>query len=293
MKAKKIFSWVLVFVLLIIIGKLVGRYYGSWVGSRVISQKVENRVASTKFPKSIDDALEKEDPVLMVSARGTPEDIKTNIDSSKINYVNACGYTPLLIAAMMNPDPNAIDLLIKMGADKEARTETSEDALIVAARWNESAAVVQKLIDAGFKVNSRTTQNGKTALMYAANYNKNPDILRLLIKNGADVHLKSLEGLYKGDTALMFSCRFFAGGNVEKARILIEAGSNLNERNALGETPLIVATQSETRNVGIIRLLLSKGADPKLKDDKGKMAIDYADLDATLQAFKEFGIERR
>jgi len=290
MKVKTIIIFILSFIAIVIVARFVGRFFGIWAGQRAIAERIIDESKKIEIPKSFEEALESEDPVFKLAATCTPAEIKENIDITKINNTNTAGYTPLMFAAMFNPNPDAINVLVELGADKNARSNTTEDTFIAASRWNKSTEVIQRLIDLGFNVNGRTIENGKTALMYAANYNENPDVLRVLIENGANVNLKSLGGLYEGDTALAFSCRFFALGNVEKCKILLEAGCNINERNAFGQTPLIIAIKSELFNEDIIKLLLQNGADASIKDNEGKTALDYAELDSTKQIFRESGI---
>ncbi len=55
---------------------------------------------------------------------------------------------------------------------------------------------------------------------------------------------------------------------------LIQSGARVNLRDAENSTPLIQATLSGSP--AAVRLLLEKGADPKLRDSTGKSAHDYA-----------------
>ncbi len=58
------------------------------------------------------------------------------------------------------------------------------------------------------------------------------------------------------------------------ATALVERGADLNASNAHGVTALMIA--SARGNIPMIGLLLEAGADPALKSDAGKTAIDIA-----------------
>jgi ankyrin repeat protein len=58
--------------------------------------------------------------------------------------------------------------------------------------------------------------------------------------------------------------------------ILVEAGADINATNIDGRTPLIFASYLSYNPEAIITTLLQLGADPKIKDNTGKTAIDYA-----------------
>jgi ankyrin repeat protein len=71
--------------------------------------------------------------------------------------------------------------------------------------------------------------------------------------------------------------------NLKLARMLLEAGADLNAQNTAGVTPLYRAVQKE--QLGIVRLLLAAGADRTISTSWGKTPNDIAqengiDLDA-------------
>ena len=65
------------------------------------------------------------------------------------------------------------------------------------------------------------------------------------------------EMAHGGSTALLFSAR---RGDVESARLLLDAGANINDASAAGESALVIAAHSGQG--AMARLLLSRGADP-------------------------------
>lgn len=81
--------------------------------------------------------------------------------------------------------------------------------------------------------------------------------LKKLLDAGMKPDCKTAEGT----TALMMAAR-----DLEKVKLLVERGADLNARAATGITPLMVASMY-TGNVEVVRLLLKKGARPI--SDKG------------------------
>ncbi len=124
--------------------------------------------------------------------------------------------------------------------------------------------VMKMLLDRGADVNAREKKFGQTALMWAAGY---PAAVRLLVEHGADMHATSRvwditatiytpttstigktgipwnnDGVYTskqgGQNALFFAVQKH---DLESARILLDAGVDVNIRAADGTTPLLAA----------------------------------------------------
>ncbi|BCZ82462.1 hypothetical protein PTKU64_61370 [Paraburkholderia terrae] len=74
-----------------------------------------------------------------------------------------------------------------------------------------------------------------------------------------------------GDTALLTACK---KGDAEIARVMIDHGANVKHANASGVTPLMAAAYGGYD--GIAALLLARGADESLKDNRGMTAKDIA-----------------
>lgn len=72
-----------------------------------------------------------------------------------------------------------------------------------------------------------------------------------------------------------------AKGDVETVKKFIEYGADVNEKSN-GMTPLMIAARYN--QVEIVKLLLSKGANLKLTDDKGLSALRYAELSNATEA---------
>jgi ankyrin repeat protein len=193
--------------------------------------------------------------------------------------VDDTGATPLFLACM-NRSSAMVTLLLDAKADPNAALATGETALMTCARTGDPAAV-RALVSHGADVNRREPQHSQTALMWAA-AGRHPDAVAALITAGADVRARSRtysqtvtsevtqragrEALNYtvprgGSTALLFAAR---SGDAESARLLVEAGADVNDALPNGMTALVEAAHSGHDDVGI--LLLDKGADANARE---------------------------
>ena len=206
---------------------------------------------------------------------------------ANVSAANELGVTPLFLASDLG-SPRMVETLLAAGARPGAAFSAGETELMAAARSG-SVPIVRALLASGADVNARETRRGQTALMWAA-AGRHPAVVQTLIESGADVHVRSrvtrltvnisdpfntrgrtsdgpdrgrapdphvAEIAQGGSSALLFAAR---NGDVESARILLDAGADVNGTAADGTSAVVMAAHS---NQGpLAAFLLARGADP-------------------------------
>ena len=194
-----------------------------------------------------------EETALMHAARSnTPEVVSILLKAgAEVNAKTEKGRTALGFAASSNT-PEVVSILLKAGA------KVDSDAM-VSAGSNEDPEVVSILLKAGGDVNAKD-KYGKTALMYAARYST-PEVVSLLLTAGAEVNAKDKDGW----TAL----RDAASSNTpEVVSILLKAGAKVN--------PNAMFYVGFNKNPEVVSILLKAGGDVNAKDKYGDTALMWA-----------------
>ena len=198
--------------------------------------------------------------------------IRAGADASA---ANDHGVTPLSLACT-NASTPLVRTLLEASADPDAATSMGETVLMACARAGSADAVSALLAHGASNINARERSRGQTALMWAA-AQRHPDVVRVLLANGADVHARSdvshvlvptnayasgqsnretVEMPMGGFTPLLFAAR---QGAVESARILLDAGANVNDAAPDGISVLVLAAHSG--HTKLVEFLLERGAD--------------------------------
>ena len=117
-----------------------------------------------------------------------------------------------LIVASNNGHTDIVEMLLKAGADVDARNKYGYTALIEAS-WGSHIDIVRMLLKAGADVNAQN-HFGYTALIEASINGNTTDIVEMLLDAGADVNVRDISG----QTALMNAMRKDHIGKIELLR---------------------------------------------------------------------------
>ena len=255
-------------------------------------------------------------PALHWSVRVDDLDLATLLLSAGADatLANRHGLTPLTIAAT-NGSPGMMRLLIDAGADPNAVDAANETMLMVAARVGVVDSV-KLLLQRGARVDAKDSIYQQTALMVAVREG-HTDVVRLLVEAGADVNARTRQGsapnwvlpnsvpgfghgvgIVRGGlpprgsrqpipgalTPLLYAAR---DGRAEAARILLDAGADINTTDANAITPLISAIVNN--RVDVARLLIERGADIHAADWYGRTplwaAVETRNMDVDNASF--------
>ena len=216
--------------------------------------------------------------VLMDAARnGTPDDIKKLLKDGE--YIHAKDYegktaliyavennTPEVVQTLINAGayvskfflldfvddrgdyfesyrhikyPEIVSVLVKAGADVNARDDQNNTALMKAlGRYSHaSIGVIKALIEAGADVNARNNE-AKTALILAAATESRSEAIRVLITAGADINAEDNDG----KTVLMYAAENYDDKTVN---VLLDFGADIDAKDKTGKTALDYAKHSK------------------------------------------------
>lgn len=169
-------------------------------------------------------------------------------------------------------------LLVLLGAMVSAQTDPSRDALFAAIRRG-SVGETDRLLKAGANPNI-VDADGTPAVMAATLFG-DAGLVKLLLDSGADPNRAGIGGT----TALMW-----AVPNIEKVRLLLARGANVNAQSETGRTAFLIAS-SYPRTVNLLRLMLERGADLRAQDRASATALALAVRSADVDVVR-FLVER-
>ena len=237
------------------------------------------------------------------ASRGNIDEVRRFLEAPEwVNLPNGSGYSPLALAAELG-HLSVVQLLIAHGADVNADDPGLTTPLILAIQ-NGNTDVAKFLVAHGARIDVRGAY-GRTPLHEAAK-SGDMEIVKLLFDADINVNVPDLSG----ESPLFYAVdENWRRNGPELVNFLINKGADPNHRSQTGETPLIRAVRSPSREeiaaalvargayvradnarhetalhwaVGLaevktIKLLLDHGARPDVPDESGKTPRDYAD----------------
>lgn len=239
------------------------------VGSDVCAQQENRSGAVEEFAPQLDVGYAMRPRVgmfgitelMMAALEANVDEVKRLIEQgASIEETDDTGGTPLMWA-VQGGDTEIVNFLLDSGADVAAIGGRNATAFMIAVISGKEDIGV-RLLEAGATFGGELSHQ-QNYLEYAA-ANGHPTLVRALIQYGADFQ-------ESGTDALCFAIK---NRHFEVARVLIEAGVDVNQRGDLGnDLPMIHALQ--TQNQAIVQLLVDAGAELNQKDKAGRTSIIY------------------
>jgi len=242
-------------------------------------------------------------PLNLACENASPDTVSLLIDAgADVNQPAEDGWTPLHYAACRE-DPEFVPLLLKGGARVDSKDNTGRDPLSFACEYA-PGETVSLLAKKGVGVNL-ADEDGWTPLHYAAARGE-VDIVTRLLDAGA-----KLDARTKKDESVLFTAVDWSSpdvveqlkdhrtlepswndlhwaaitGEPDDVKKALDAGSDINARDAYGRTALLWATLYT--NFDVVKFLLETDADPSLADNDGYCPL-FVPASASIELMKLF-----
>lgn len=225
-----------------------------------------------------------------------------------VNIPKFLGKTPLHVAAKKN-NPDMVSLLLKLGADVNAKTCLGDTPIFFVLRNildrqkmleiyhilvkngasichknnNEETIlhqivpcvgmnqIVEKIIEYEPKIANVKDRHGNTLLHIAILHGKNYSIF---LMKYSDVNARNNFGF----TPLHYACNICWHTHLKLVAELLKNGAKINEQDSCGDTPLHLVCKEKSlykTEACIIEILIANGADTTIRNNDSKLAFDY------------------
>lgn len=197
-----------------------------------------------------------------------------------VNARSKQGHTPLYVAAAQAGGLPAVQYLVSKGAALNGPPASDGMTPIAGASYANDTALIRFIVEKGGKP-ALAPPGGPMALMNAA-FLGNREVVKLLLDSGVDVNSVSppeTERVKNGPIAIGSLTPLIlavAAGDTEIVRTLLAAGAKIDAQDVRGMTPIMLAVATDHPNHDIIKMLLARGPDLRVKSKAGETVLDWA-----------------
>jgi ankyrin repeat protein len=167
-----------------------------------------------------------------------------------------------MVKAVKFDDTAYVTKLLKRGMDPNMTDEGGAPLIVIAAR-EKSDKVAKLLADYPNTDIEKVDSHDENAMMLAA-LNGDIDLVKLLIDKGAEVNKKGWAPLHYAA----------ANGHDDIVQLLVDHSAYIDAASPNGTTPLMMAARGD--HITTMKILLNAGADPRIKNQIGMTALDFA-----------------
>ena len=199
-------------------------------------------------------------------------DLVEHLTITHPEYVNAFGgqFRFPLLAALGQGHVEIAELLLKHGADIDARKATGKTMLLTAIYWLDGSDflsnMVEFLLTHGADVNARD-DTFTSSLHLAQEYYGAKQVVTILLKHGADVSSQDKDG--KTPLHMLLEAGIYDDAYAANhVRLLLEHGAEVNIQDKENQTPLLLAMKWSWFKT--TRILIEHGADVNTENKSGK-----------------------
>ena len=178
-----------------------------------------------------------------------------------------------LFDAIEQGNLDAVKKALESGASIEARERSYNQTPLIKAAEKGNLEIVKYLISKKANINAQSVDK-MNALHWATGRDANPELIEFLIKSGIPANSTDADG----------STPLHGVINVSVARVLLEHGADINQKDNNGKTALMsvllfipISTHDHKRIIELTKFFLEQGANPNIKDNNGILASNLAE----------------
>ena len=172
--------------------------------------------------------------------------------------------TDSIVKAVKFDDDKRVAKLLSQGMDPNTTTPDKLHMPLIVLAAREKSDKVAKLLASNPKTDLDKVDSADENAMMLAALNGDVDLVKLLIDKDAEVNKKGWAPLHYAA----------ANGHDDVVQLLIDHSAYLDTPSPNGTTPLMMAARGD--HITTMKVLLDAGADPRVKNQIGMTALDFA-----------------